>query len=461
MASVSGATSRLGVLARIPGSVWALLALGVGMYLGSRHPESLAFIADGVMSALGMITRAAPFIIYFTLVAAIGDMLKTGSAAKFALYVTVTYILTTVIAGFWAILFLVPLFQLSFVGEAAAGGVVPILLDILDKTLLLATTSRPFIAIQWAVICAVGLHFLRKHKSTEWFARPTFEVIRLVGVDGVVLIGRGLRVALPFILFAIGVFIPTGVADAVARSETGIADAGGLAAFGDMSAVGWYFLTVGVIVLLLSTFFVAAAYGVCRYTGFSLKAFFRDYVMYVYPFAWATASSTTTIPINLERTERGLKVRREVRDFIIPLGATINLDGTMIAAFALTVVAGSIVGYTPSVLDLLILLIPLTVVTVGVPGIPGGMAFIAPPIITSFLPIPPEAVAAFIAIWVGFSIGLSDQFRTGVNSCNNGLVCLLYEYWYPSKFAKAAVGAAVPLAAIEGDPEDILPAGRE
>lgn len=428
----------------IPAPVWGLIALAAGMGLGTLYPTELAFVGKGVKDAFSYLAAAAPYIIYFTLVAAIGDMLKTGSAAKFAFWVTITYTITTILAGIWAIVVLWPLFQLDFVSGIPGGN--GSLGAILDNVVTLATTSPPFIAISWAAICGVGLHFGSKFRATEWFARPTFEVLRKVGVDGVVLAGQGLRYVLPVILFAIGVFIPTGVADAIGRSESGIAAAGASSAFSDLSSIQFYLISVGVTVFILMSFFGLAAFFVCRYAGFSLKRFFKDYFLYVYPFAWATASSAATIPLNLERTQNGLKVRKEIRDFIIPLGATVNLDGTMISAFVLTVLAGTIVGYTPSVTDLLVLIIPLTVVTIGVPGIPGGVALIAPPVIASFLPIPDGAVAAFIAIFFGFSIGLSDQFRTGVNSCDNGLICLLYEKLYPKYFARkdaADTGLAV------------------
>ncbi len=427
---------------RVPGAVWGLVALAIGMALGSYFPDTFAFIGVGVKNAFGYLAKAAPYIIFFTLTAAIGDMLKTGSAAKFAFWVTITYVITTVVAGAWAIIILYPLFQLPF--GLGAENPIGAIGNLFSQLGVLAVTSPPFIAIIWATICGVGLHAGSKLRVTEWFARPTFDVIRKVGVDGVVLAGRGLMYAFPFILFAIGVFIPTGVADSITKTETGIRDAGALDAFADVSPVTWYLISVGVAVLILGTFLVATSWAVCRYTKFPWKRFWKDYFLYVYPFAWGTASSAATIPINLERAESGLGVRKEVRDFIIPLGATVNLDGTMVAAFVITVIAGTIVGYTPSVFDLLLLLIPLTVVTIGIPGIPGGVALIAPPVIASILPIPPEAVASFIAIFFGFSIGLSDQFRTGVNSVDNGLICLLYEHWYPKHFMRAtavAVGA--------------------
>ncbi|HLE48151.1 MAG TPA: hypothetical protein VI818_07640, partial [Candidatus Thermoplasmatota archaeon] len=60
------------------------------------------------------------------------------------------------------------------------------------------------------------------------------------------------------------------------------------------------------------------------------------------------------------------------------------------------------------------------------------------------LPLPPGTQAAFLAIFIGFNIGLSDQFRTGVNSIGNGVICRLFEFWYPTKFAKKGVADTPP-----------------
>src|SRR5207249_7953247 len=88
----------------------------------------------------------------------------------------------------------------------------------------------------------------------------------------------------------------------------------------------------------------------CWVAGYSVGRFVREYLAYVYPFAWATSSSAASIPVNLERTA-ALGVRKEVRDFVVPLGATVNLDGAIIAVFLITPMASMLVGYTPSFVD--------------------------------------------------------------------------------------------------------------
>ncbi|MFA5860852.1 MAG: cation:dicarboxylase symporter family transporter, partial [Candidatus Thermoplasmatota archaeon] len=275
--------------------------------------------------------------------------------------------------------------------------------------------------------------------------RPTLDVVRLMGVEGIALVGRAIKAVFPFLLFGIGIFIPTSIGAAIAKSEAGIRGATHFdTAFG-ANPVGLYLLTVWVQVLIFIVFMTLATLAVCAYAGFPIKRFIKDYLLYVFPFAWATSSSAASIPVNLERTQ-ALGVRKEVRDFVIPLGATVNLDGAIMACFVITPMAAMLVGYRPSFIDLLLLVIPIKLVTMGVPGIPGGIAVVVPPVVADILPIPEEGKAAFLAIWFGFSVGLSDQFRTGVNTTTNGLVAILFEKWYPKYFERHD-----PTKATQGD----------
>ncbi|HUR70220.1 MAG TPA: cation:dicarboxylase symporter family transporter [Candidatus Thermoplasmatota archaeon] len=444
-------------LRKVPGAVWGLLALATGMVLGTLFPDQLGFIGTAVGAGFKGLAWLAPYIIFFTISAAIVDMLRHGKAGRFALWTTIVFTGIGLAAGLLAILLTVPLFGLSWsAGDATFADT---LKSIGVETLLLTHSSPSFIAVFYAAGSVTLLHWLGKWKRAAWFTRPTMDVLAIVGRDGIQYVGRGLKVAFPYLLFGIGIFIPTAIARAVASSEAGLATAGpGVCAFNVLcTPVALYFATVALQVIVLAVFMVAAIVGICYFTGFSLKRFLREYFAYVYPFAWATSSSAASIPVNLERTGEGLKVRKEIREFVIPLGATVNLDGAIMASFVLTAMAAILVGYRPTFVDLLILLIPIKIVTLGVPGIPGGVAAVVPPVVSEILPIPEDAKAAFIAIWFGFSVGLSDQFRTGVNTTTNGIVALGFEKVYDRYFNKeapvaSAVAEEAPAAQLDEPP---------
>lgn len=478
----------------MPGAVWGLLALGTGMVLGTFFPGPLSPVGDAVGWGFRGLAKAAPYIIFFTIAAAIIDMLRTGKAGRFALWVSIVFTVLGLLAGFLAALISVPLFSLEWgfdtsgvdvtLGEALLA--IPIFLfslvlgalssplilldrllpffdvdwavvpggagaaSIVDHLLEVARSTPSFIAVFYAIFCAVMLNLGTRARATAWFCRPTMDTIRTVGVQGMAMVGKGLKMAFPYLLLGIGIYVPSAIGTAVDASSERLGGGADIQTVVGNDAVSLYFLTVWIQVVALAIFIFSLIFLTCWWCRFSLKQFFKDYFLYVYPFAWGTSSSAASIPVNLERTGSGLKVRKEVREFIIPLGATVNLDGAIMACFIITTMASIIVGYRPTFVDLMLLLIPIKIVTLGVPGIPGGIAAVVPPVVAGILPLPPGSEATFLAIWFAFSVGLSDQFRTGVNTTTNGIVSMWFEKVYDRWFArKDGAPAGDPGAAAE------------
>lgn len=423
-AAVESVRRFLAPLKRLPGALIGLPLLFVGLGLGVWAPSTVQWLGDGVSVVVRWIAQSAAYIIFFTLTPALVGTLASGRAGKFALWVNLAYIFATVAAGLLAILFVVPIFGVRLVGAGAGTAATPG-----QSILQLAFTSPAFLAIFTSVGLGLMIHGMGLrgiHTATQFIGGRLIE-----------LLGDLLKIALPLVLFSLGVFIPTGISRGIRKAEEGgVFEGSGWV--GDLTPEAGYFVAIAVLVLILAAWILGTAIPVMRYTGLPLRAFFRDYFLDVYSYAWATASSSATIPINLERTGNALKVRRSIRDFIVPLGATVNLDGTMMGGIVVAVVAAQMVGYTPTVLDLLLLLLPLTIITIGVPGIPGGLAAVAAPVISDLLPLPPGTEPTFQLIFIGFNIGLSDQFRTGVNTVSNGVLARLFEHWYPTRFARPA-----------------------
>jgi Na+/H+-dicarboxylate symporter len=429
---------RLSGLPTIPPSLVSLLFLALGVVLGSFFPDQLLFIGEAVQGAFGFLGEFAPYLIFITLTPALGGMMRTGSAARFAGAVSVGMVVSTFSAGFFGILVAVPILNLP-VG-AAKGGVLGIIAEIVNRTGEDVLTSDPFIAIYGAIIVSVGLFLLERYDSTEWFAEPTARVLRQVGVDGVEYVGEWVKRLLPAILLALGIFIPTSASNAVAEARNQLGDATVYQVWGSTDPVVWYFFAVSLVGITGLVWVLGVAALICRYTGFSYREFLDEYFLYVYPFSWATASSAVSIPLNLEQADEGLGVREEIREFIIPLGATVNLDGTVMAGFLLIPITTYLLGVQMTLIDLFLILIPLTVVSIGIPGVPGGLPVVASPVVLAFFPSLPEE--AFIALFFALGVGLTDQFRTGVNTIDNGLMCLIFEHWYDDHFAYGGGAAA-------------------
>lgn len=430
----------------MPISVLGLLGLGLGIWLGSIYPDQLSFIGSGVLAVFGFIGDNAPYIIFLTLTPAIGGMLRTGSAAKFAGAVLLAMLLSTFLAAFYGILVAMPFLSIPL--GTAEGGLGSVLGEIGRQMGEFALTSQLFLAIWYSIIVALLLYFGEKRRATAWFCRPTARVYHWIGVTFVErYVGRALTTLFPLLLFAIGVFVPTRAAESIQEAQAA-AEGGGFSVWGSTDPVTWYVFTVVLVAVAGIGWLLMVGYAVCRYTKLPFKRFLGQYLFYVYGMSWGTASSVASIPVNLDRTRSALGARSEVRDFVIPLGATVNLDGTIMAAFLIMPVAAYLVGFQVTLVHMLMVLLPLVVVSIGVPGIQGGMAIVTPPVILALVPgIPNPEV--FSAIFLALGVGLTDQFRTGVNTCDNGLICRLFEHWYPKHFAKDrglanGAGDAVP-----------------
>ncbi len=427
-------TNAMGPLARIPFTVWVFGALFLGIGAGTLAPQ-LIFAGNWVLIAFGFIADAAPVIIFLTLTPALVRMYATASAGKFALYVVVGFILTTTFGGLFALLVSMIFFPGMTLGFSATG-VGQQILDVAETSGGLLIQSPLFRAIWGALFISVVLYFGGRYGKPvprdplRRMLRSVMDLYVIIGVHGVSALGQAIKVIMPALLFLIGIFLVTTVPVGLEAE---------LAEVGDIEEPPWtpleaYFISVGVVIVITLLWLTFAALALTAYTKFPLKRLITRYLLVVYPFAWATSSSAASIPINISSARDGLGVRPEVRSFVIPIGATVNLDGTMMAAVVGTIVASSMVGFQISVLDFMIAMVPLILITIGTPGVPGGLALIAGPIMWAVLPVPvPQEL--FVGLFAALLFGPNDMFRTAVNVLDNGMFALLLDKWWPERFS--------------------------
>lgn len=403
-----------------------LLGLSLGTWTPAFLEGAISAVQSGVSTAIGGLNTAAPYIILFTVLPALVDLFDT-SGGKAPLVVILLFIASSVTAGVFGLGVSGLVFQLPLTGGQGGG-----FFDVLAGTLGDLSAAPPIIAVFWAFGGAILLHsFIVLDRSTSdegtlatitgglgYFARQTrdlFLKIFDIGVDG---LGGFLEYTIPILLFSVGSFVPVSVQDAAAEAAS---------ASEGFNALEWYLGTAALVAVATIVFLAAVAVLALKLTGRDPGQAFREYVVPVYAFAWSSVSSAATIPINLEKADEGLKARESTRGFVIPLGATVNLDGTLIASMLITPVVANAIGLSLTFPELAATLLPLLVMTVGAPGLPAGMSILAPPVIAAVLGLTGAVEEAFIGVWFAFSLGLSDQFRTGVNSVNNGFITLIAE----------------------------------
>ena len=125
--------------------------------------------------------------------------------------------------------------------------------------------------------------------------------------------------------------------------------------------------------------------------------------------AFATSSSAATLPITLSVANDNFKTSKTVSTFVLPLGATMNMDGTALYEAAAALFIANLVGMDLTLAQQLILFFTAMVASIGAPGIPSaGMVTMA--MVLQVLGLPLEALAILLPM-----DRLIDTFRTTIN----------------------------------------------
>ena len=144
--------------------------------------------------------------------------------------------------------------------------------------------------------------------------------------------------------------------------------------------------------------------------GLSPKKFFKG-MMPAMMFAFSSASSMGTLPINLQCCE-DLGADRDVASFVLPLGATINMDGTAIYQGVCAVFIASCYGINLSLGQMLTIVLTATLASIGTAGVPGsGMIMLA--MVLQAVGLPVEGIALVAGIDRIFDMGRTTLNITG------------------------------------------------
>lgn len=136
-------------------------------------------------------------------------------------------------------------------------------------------------------------------------------------------------------------------------------------------------------------------------------------------FAFSTASSNATIPVSLEAVEKRLGVKNSVASFTIPLGATINMDGTAIMQGVATVFVSQAYGIELGFSQYMTVILTATLASIGTAGVPGvGLIMLA--MVFQQVGLPLEGIGIIMAV-----DRLLDMVRTAVNVAGDATVACI------------------------------------
>lgn len=178
-------------------------------------------------------------------------------------------------------------------------------------------------------------------------------------------------------------------------------------------ALGWYSLTV---IIGLFIHVMVVYYSILRISSkMTLKTFFRG-IRPAMLVAFSTSSSSATLPITMERVEKNLGVEEEVSSFVLPVGATINMDGTSLYQAVAAVFIAQALGMDLTFLQQLSIVATATAASIGAAGVPGaGIVMLV--IVLKAIDVPIEGIALILGV-----DRILDMIRTVVNVTGDSAV---------------------------------------
>ncbi|ASK77678.1 dicarboxylate/amino acid:cation symporter [Paraphotobacterium marinum] len=174
-----------------------------------------------------------------------------------------------------------------------------------------------------------------------------------------------------------------------------------------------YFLLVAITLIIhaLLTYSIILK----SFTGLSPITFFKkmeDALL----FAFSTSSSNATLPVTMETTTHRMGASNKVASFTVPLGATINMDGTAIMQGVATVFISQAFNIDLSLTDYLMVIVTATLASIGTAGVPGvGLIMLA--MVLNQVGLPVEGIALIMGV-----DRLLDMMRTAVNITGDSVV---------------------------------------
>ena len=146
-------------------------------------------------------------------------------------------------------------------------------------------------------------------------------------------------------------------------------------------------------------------------------------------FAFSSASSVGVLPFNLESVQK-LGVRKEIASFVLPLGATINMDGTAIYQGVCAIFIAQIFGIDLTVSQQITIILTATLASIGTAGVPGsGMIMLA--MVLQSVGLPLEGIALVAGI-----DRILDMGRTVVNITGDSACSICVNAWNSKREAK-------------------------
>jgi Na+/H+-dicarboxylate symporter len=275
------------------------------------------------------------------------------------------------------------------------------LVDMFPDNIFKAMTSNGNMlqVIVFALLLGISLIMIAPHRS-----QPVIDVV------------EGLNDAVVKMVELIMLTAPIGVFALLAGIIVDLAGDNPSEALSLLYALAYY--SVVVVIGLGIMAFIVYPILLKSFTNYPPMQFFRA-IAPAQLLAFSTSSSAATLPVTMDRVEHGVGVSSEVASFVLPIGATINMDGTSLyQAVAAVFIAGAF-GIPLDFGDQLAIVLTATLASIGAAAVPGaGIVMLV--IVLEQIGVPTEGVALIFAV-----DRILDMCRTTVNVTGDAMVATI------------------------------------
>ncbi len=376
---------------------------------GARFVRNLnGFVGDLFMRGLRFI--AVPIVIFSLIVGALSlnDLSKLSRIGGKTIGI---YLMTTAVAITVGLLFANIAKPGNFVSEETRDGFVAQFGDQANAkieaakapdiwdTVLNIVPKNPFNAIAQgnmlqvvfaSLLVGIALTLIKREKAVvviRFFDAMTDVIIKIVEI---------VLIIAPYAVFAL-------IVEQIA--ELGLDILGSLAVY-----------CLVVVAGLATMVFVVYPIGFKALAGLPFGRFFKA-ISPAQLLAFSSASSSATLPVTMECCEQRLGIKEEVSAFVLPIGATINMDGTALYQGVAAVFIAQLYGMDLTIADQLTIVLTATLASIGTAGVPGvGMIMLV--IVLESVGIPLQGIAVILGV-----DRILDMCRTSCNVTGDCMVC--------------------------------------
>lgn len=371
-----------------------LLALVLGVIVGAiwgEGAQSIRWIGDLFIRAIQMVVVPLVFITIVAGVVSMGDPKRLGSLGikTLSLYMVTTLIAITI--GLTLAALIQPGVGVDM--SAAVPGTLqqPIsfrdqLMRIVPTNPIAALASGDFLAIIFfAILFGAGII------SVGASGKPMADLMDSGAAIMLKLTGWVMEVA-PFGVFALIAWVSG------TQGVAALMDVIPLAGTATLAFILHFVLIYGAMMKFL--------------VGLSPYKFFRN-IKNAFLVAFSTSSSSATLPVTISVAEKNLGIKPVIASTVLPLGATINMDGSAIYVGVVSVFAAQAFGVDLSLVDYFIMAGATTLVSIGTAAVPGASVFLMAGVMAT-IGLTPEQIALVVGFVLPFDRPL-DMMRTTLN----------------------------------------------